>query len=261
MADLNPPKSTSSPSYAQKRERDVSGTSITPSTPAQSCPTPAPSQQTQPHSAASGEKELSNAEKKKLQKAEKAAKRAREKGIEDGKQQGAAEVGQSGRVEQDRDVNRTAQKQQSQRQPEKEGQRKDKQAQLPVRQRRQSQSHAAASPSQSAAAAAKSQSQLAQPERQHQRREKQRQVGFFSHLYNQTPRRGTLEGTSKDVHPAVQMLSLQMSAYVICGSQARCVATLLALKAVSYKLPLLLQTSIPLAKRQRKRLTAPATVH
>ncbi|KZF26646.1 IF-2B-domain-containing protein [Xylona heveae TC161] len=64
------------------------------------------------------------------------------------------------------------------------------------------------------------------------------QVSLFGHLYGQS-RRTTLAGVGKDVHPAVLALGLQMSNYVICGSNARCIATLLALKRVieSYTTP------------------------
>lgn len=54
-----------------------------------------------------------------------------------------------------------------------------------------------------------------------------KQVELFSHLYTQ-PRRHTIEGVSKDVHPAVLALGFQISSYEICGSSARCVAMLLA---------------------------------
>ncbi|KAI9837223.1 MAG: hypothetical protein M1819_000297 [Sarea resinae] len=65
-----------------------------------------------------------------------------------------------------------------------------------------------------------------------------KQVALFGHLYGQSRRR-SITGTGKDVHPAVLALGLQMSNYVICGSNARCVATLLALKKVieSYTTP------------------------
>lgn len=58
-----------------------------------------------------------------------------------------------------------------------------------------------------------------------------KEVAMFSHLYNQ-PRKHTLEGSAREVHPAVLELGLQLSSYVICGSQARCIAMLLALKSV-----------------------------
>ena len=57
-------------------------------------------------------------------------------------------------------------------------------------------------------------------------------VAFFDHLYSH-PRRTTVAGAGKDVHPAVIALGLQMRNYVICGSNARCVAMLLVFKRVS----------------------------
>lgn len=62
-------------------------------------------------------------------------------------------------------------------------------------------------------------------------RKVKKEVGLFGHLYSQ-PRRQTIEGVSKEVHPAVLALGMQMSNYVICGSNARCVAMLLAFKKV-----------------------------
>lgn len=62
-------------------------------------------------------------------------------------------------------------------------------------------------------------------------RKASKEVGLFGHLYNQ-PRRHTMEGVSKDIHPAVLALGFQMSNYIICGSNARCVAMLLAFKKV-----------------------------
>lgn len=56
-------------------------------------------------------------------------------------------------------------------------------------------------------------------------------VALFGHLYSQ-PRRTSIAGAGKDVHPAVLALGLQMSNYVICGSNARCVAMLLVFKRV-----------------------------
>lgn len=57
-------------------------------------------------------------------------------------------------------------------------------------------------------------------------------VAVFGHLYGQ-PRRTTIAGAGKEVHPAVLALGLQLRDYVVCGSSARCVATLLAFKRVS----------------------------
>lgn len=56
-------------------------------------------------------------------------------------------------------------------------------------------------------------------------------VELFSHLYVQSHRQ-TIEGADKDVHPAVLAVGLKMSSYEICGSSARCVATLIAFKEV-----------------------------
>jgi len=56
-------------------------------------------------------------------------------------------------------------------------------------------------------------------------------VAVFAHLYDK-PKRHTIPGASKDVHPAIQALGLQYSTYEVCGSTARCIAMLLALKPV-----------------------------
>ncbi|KAI9816774.1 MAG: hypothetical protein M1827_001419 [Pycnora praestabilis] len=65
-----------------------------------------------------------------------------------------------------------------------------------------------------------------------------KQVALFGHLYGQS-RRTTVAGAGKELHPAVLALGLQMSNYIICGSNARCVATLLVFKRVieSYTTP------------------------
>ncbi|KAH8789041.1 hypothetical protein F5882DRAFT_325570 [Hyaloscypha sp. PMI_1271] len=62
-------------------------------------------------------------------------------------------------------------------------------------------------------------------------------VEFFRHLYK--TRTTSIAGASKDVHPVVLALGLQMSNYTICGSCARLVATLQAFKRVieSYTTP------------------------
>ena len=56
-------------------------------------------------------------------------------------------------------------------------------------------------------------------------------VALFSHLYGHS-RRSTMAGAGKDIHPAVVVLGLKMSHYIICGSNARCVAMLLAFTRV-----------------------------
>lgn len=60
---------------------------------------------------------------------------------------------------------------------------------------------------------------------------KRKEVALFGHLYGQA-RRHSLEGSPKDIHPAILALGLQTSSYVVCGSTARCVAMLLAFKSV-----------------------------
>lgn len=64
-----------------------------------------------------------------------------------------------------------------------------------------------------------------------------KEVAEFSHLYGKT-RTNTIAGADVKVHPAVLALGLQMSNYVICGSTARLVATLLAFKRVRERLRL-----------------------
>lgn len=67
---------------------------------------------------------------------------------------------------------------------------------------------------------------------QQKKRKEDKSVAVFGHLYGQQ-RRTTIAGAGKEVHPAVLALGLQMRDYVVCGSSARCVATLLAFKRVS----------------------------
>ncbi|KAL8802741.1 MAG: hypothetical protein Q9200_006480 [Gallowayella weberi] len=62
-------------------------------------------------------------------------------------------------------------------------------------------------------------------------KKEKRQVAFLTHLYG-APRRITIAGAGKDVHPSTLALGLQMSNYIICGSSARCVSTLLVFKRV-----------------------------
>lgn len=69
---------------------------------------------------------------------------------------------------------------------------------------------------------------------------KAKQVGLFGHLYGHPRRYGT-EGASKDVHPSVLALGLQMSNYEVCGSTARCVAMLLVFKSVGQLMDMLVR--------------------
>jgi translation initiation factor eIF-2B subunit delta len=62
-------------------------------------------------------------------------------------------------------------------------------------------------------------------------KEEDKTVEFFRHLYK--PRTTTVAGASKEIHPAVLALGLQISSYTLCGSCARLVATLQAFKKVS----------------------------
>jgi translation initiation factor eIF-2B subunit delta len=66
----------------------------------------------------------------------------------------------------------------------------------------------------------------------------EKKVAMFSHLYNKD-RRCTIAGVGREIHPAVLTLGIQLRDYVICGGNARCVATLLAFKKVvqSYTTP------------------------
>jgi translation initiation factor eIF-2B subunit delta len=58
-----------------------------------------------------------------------------------------------------------------------------------------------------------------------------KKVPMFSHLYPKE-KKASLAGAGREIHPAVLSLGLQLRDYVICGGNARCVATLLAFKKV-----------------------------
>lgn len=66
----------------------------------------------------------------------------------------------------------------------------------------------------------------------------EKKVAMFSHLYTKD-RRSTIAGVGREIHPAVLTLGIQLRDFVICGGNARCVATLLAFKKViqSYTTP------------------------
>lgn len=59
------------------------------------------------------------------------------------------------------------------------------------------------------------------------------EVALFRHLENPAERQVSPAAAHKDVHPAILALGLQLASYTICGSSARCVATLLAFKRAS----------------------------
>ncbi|KAK8209833.1 translation initiation factor eIF-2B subunit delta [Phyllosticta capitalensis] len=161
----------------------------------------------------SAEPKISGAELKKRAKAEKAAKRAAEKA--------AREVG--GGSAQPAPGKKQDNKQKDTKQGQQQGA-KGQQPERPLPVRRRGSQTAPAQPVKET----KSEKQKAA----------EKKVGLFGHLYGQ-PRRQTIEGAPKDVHPAVLALGLQMSNYVVCGSIARCVAMLSVSKQVieSYTTP------------------------
>lgn len=56
---------------------------------------------------------------------------------------------------------------------------------------------------------------------------------MFAHLAWQSAHKASVSTAGIDIHPAVLALGLQIRDYVVCGSSARCVATLLAFKQVN----------------------------
>lgn len=64
-----------------------------------------------------------------------------------------------------------------------------------------------------------------------EKRPEVKRVPIFSHLYPKE-KKATLSGAGREIHPAVISLGLQLRDYVICGGNARCVATLLTFKKV-----------------------------
>lgn len=156
-----------------------------------------------------GEEKLSNAEIKKRAKAEKQAKRAQKK----------VELGVEPKEHLQEKVPRPIQSQ------------KQKQSQAPVK-KEPSQADSNSTPLQVKALPHRSLNHVGEtlaiaPVRN------DKHVGLFAHLYSH-PKRTTIGGSAKDVHPAVLALGLQMREYVICGSSARCVATLLAFRRVCF---------------------------
>ena len=157
------------------------------------------------------ERELSGKEKKELAKAQKIAKRAAEKQKQEGQPAVDLAVGNKGDFPKDsgkkgppRSVTPASKTQHKRTGSTSAG----AQSSLP---HRQALSHAAMVP----------------PELD----KENKNVALFDHLYGH-PRRTTVAGAGKDVHPAVLALGLQMRNYILCGSIARCVAMLLAFKRV-----------------------------
>ncbi|EED22907.1 translation initiation factor eif-2b delta subunit [Talaromyces stipitatus ATCC 10500] len=166
----------------------------------------------------SGEK-LSPAEMKKKQKAEKAARRAREKLEREGG--AAAGAGAAGGAQQG------AQQGAVQGGP----------VQTPRRPQQGGRDGLASTPRGPRFAGGARGTPLPTPTETKKKEDKN--VAVFGHLYG-IPRRSTIAGAAKEVHPAVLALGLQIRDYVICGSSARCVATLIAFKRVieSYTTPI-----------------------
>ena len=166
---------------------------------------------------ATAESKLSGAELKKRQKAEKAARREREKA--ERVTAGGASTGQTA----------STNAQSGRNDPPKKG----KPAQQDQKTQQQDKAHPPRRGSGTTPASQKlairsvqSSSPATMP-----KKDSLKEVGLFGHLYGQS-RRQTLHPTPpKEVHPSVLSLGLQMSSYTICGSNARCVAMLLAFKA------------------------------
>jgi translation initiation factor eIF-2B subunit delta len=174
-------------------------------------PAPIANGTAKPPAAPTEEKKLSGAELKKLQKAEKAAKRAQKK-AEDGKSQ-VPPPGSSKSVKKEKQqagAKGAPAKGSAKEAPATAAGTGKEQTSMPHRTRRPSTTAPAAKP-------------VKAPPVKH--------VSLFGHLYGQ-PRRYGIEGATKDVHPAILALGLQMSSYEVCGSTARCVAMLLAFKSV-----------------------------
>lgn len=177
-------------------------------------PTPAPNGVSAPENAGANgavqapasEKKLSNAELKKQKQAEKQARRAQQKKETDGDSEQQKPQPSSPKPQQQSQKKQSTPKNTPEKQPS-----------SPKAQQQPQQGSKPRRPSGS------QQMGLIAPT--------PKQVGLFGHLYGQ-PRRHNLQGAGRDIHPAILALGLQMSSYEICGSNARCVAMLLAFKCV-----------------------------
>lgn len=163
-------------------------------------------------SAAQKYEKPSGAELKKLAKAEKAAKRAQSK---QGQQAPPNHASKSNKSENKKHLDEEGSIPPSSQQPPPKGQ------------HRRSGSASAGSQRPLELRPGQQQAPVAEPE---SRKEIQK-LAFISHLYG-APRRTSIAGAGKDVHPSILALGLQMSNYIICGSNARCVSTLLVFKRV-----------------------------
>ncbi|KAF9884450.1 hypothetical protein FE257_001781 [Aspergillus nanangensis] len=216
--NLSPSESAApAPQPPSAPEMQPSNGAAKPSKPPKQQPKQAPNADSGPASAAGGEN-LSPAELKKRAKAEKQARRAKEKA--DKEQGGAAPGGPSATASAKKSSSGGG------------GGAGGKDAASGAQQKGQRHRRGSAQAGAQGPAAEK------------KKKQEDKSVAVFGHLYGQ-PRRTTVAGAGKEVHPAVLALGLQMRDYVVCGSSARCVATLLAFKRVieSYTTPL--GTSLP----------------
>lgn len=176
-----------------------------------------------------GESKISPAELKRRAKAEKQARRAAQKEKQESSPSAPVANGNAIRSETESSA---AQHKQSQKQHKVESLRQGEQAEAQPRGAPPSSSHHRTLSIRQQQPQSSGQARN-QPESSGQVRDKpsktSKHVELFSHLYTQA-RRQTLDDVSKDVHPAVLAVGLQMSSYAICGSSARCVAMLLAFK-------------------------------
>ena len=172
------------------------------------------------------EQKLSNKELKLRQKAEKQAKRAAQKAVEDG--QKAERPGKQQYQEASSSQRRTSDTGKAQ--PSQGVKITD----MTTHHKRTASSSGKALPVRNALL---STAQSKEPELEKKSSQENR-VAIFSHLYSKD-RRSTVAGVGREIHPAVLTLGIQLRDYVICGGNARCVATLLAFKKViqSYSTP------------------------
>ncbi|KAJ5107188.1 translation initiation factor eIF-2B subunit delta [Penicillium angulare] len=213
-ATENPPSQQNLPIRDAKTAKDK-GPAQSDKQPAKGKDAPAPAAGTESGAAAGGDKPLTPAELKKKAKADKAARRAKEKIERDGGA-GAAGGPASGAG----------------------------QARPPATPRKDVAPGGAAQKGPKAPLLRRGSHGGGSAAVEQKKKKEDKSVAVFGHLYGQQ-RRTTVAGAGKEVHAAVLALGLQLRDYVVCGSSARCVATMLAFKRVveSYTTPL--GTSLP----------------
>ncbi|KAF7506770.1 hypothetical protein GJ744_011382 [Endocarpon pusillum] len=178
------------------------------------------------------EKQLSNKELKLKQKAEKQAKRAAQKAAQD------AEALDKAQQQQQQQQQQPEQSSADQRRPSNTGKAQPSQGvkitDMTTHHKRTADTSAKSLPIRPPTGFT-SQTKEAEAEK---KSPPEKKVTVFSHLYSKDRRTG-IAGVSREIHPAVLTLAIQLRDYVICGGNARCVATLLAFKKViqSYTTP------------------------